>query len=86
MTCPLGKLGSFITRATVTRSSDGRGRRMRRLTVQLSKLEELVSKIKIASSRKRNAQNIPAMLIVSGTPNVGKPGSEIATMSLQSSG
>src|SRR5512142_3119556 len=86
MTWPLGKLGSLITRVTVTSSAVGRGRLMRRLTIQLRMLEELESKIKMASSRKRNAQNIPAMLIVSGTPTLGKPGSEIAIIGLRIKG
>src|SRR5579863_2936090 len=86
MTCPLGKLGSLMTRTTVTNSLDGRGRLMRRFTIQFKILDDEASNMKMASRRKRKAQKIPAMPNVNGTPNLGKPTSEMPSMRRRSQG
>src|SRR5579883_2293871 len=77
MTCPLGKLGSLMTRTTVTSSLVGRGRLITRLTSALSSVDDEVRRIKIASSRKRKAQKIAETLIVMGTVQREKPISEM---------
>ena len=53
---------------------------MRRFTSALSTLEEVVRRIKTASSRKRSAQSMPAIDTVRGTAILANPISEIPTM------
>src|SRR5579884_1750699 len=77
MTCPLGKLGSLMTRTTVTSSLVGRGRLITRFTSTLSRVADEVKRIKMASRRKRRAQKIADTLIVIGTVHLGKPISEM---------
>src|SRR3954462_9773386 len=86
MTWPLGKLGSLMTRTTVTSSCVGRGRLIRRFTSAFNIFDELVSRINSASKRKRKAQKIEAMQKVSGTANLGKPISETPARKLRSQG
>src|SRR5437588_9526886 len=78
MTCPLGKLGSLITRITLTSFCVGRGRLMRRFTIAFKMVEEDVKRIKMASRRKRSIQKREATPIVCGTDHLAKPISETA--------
>src|SRR5216683_2408304 len=70
MTCPLGKLGSLMTRATATSSLVGRGRLIRRFTIQLRILDDEASSTKMASRRKRKAQKMPVMPLTFGITGI----------------